>query len=458
MQIYNTQSRTKESFKPLVRGQVGLYVCGVTVYDYCHIGHARTYIAFDVIVRYLRYRGYEVRYVRNITDIDDKIIQRAHENQEPYTQLTTRVIKAMHDDFESLHLLAPDDEPRATEYMSEMIAMIEQLIEKGYAYKADNNDVYYNVRKFKNYGQLSNRKLDDMRSGARVQVGEAKKDPLDFVLWKHVKPGEPSWPSPWGEGRPGWHLECSTMSNHLLGNTFDIHGGGFDLIFPHHENECAQSEACTEQPFVKTWMHAGFLQVNKEKMSKSLGNFWTIRDVMAKYDVESVRHFMISSHYRSPLDYSTEQLELSRSAMERLYVAMRDLDETVAPIPDSQYEARFVKVMDDDFNTPEALAVLFELAREINRLKKENLYAASQYGALLKKLAGILGLIQLEASTFFKGIENNEDIEKIEMLIQQRQQARANKDWALADEVRSELTKLGVILEDTAEGTIWRRN
>lgn len=455
--IYNSFTKTKEAFKPLEAGKVKLYVCGITVYDYCHIGHGRSFVAFDVISRYLRYRGYEVTYVRNITDIDDKIIARAEENNEPYGELTARFIAAMHDDFELLGMLPVDAEPRATDYMPQMIEMVQRLIDKGFAYVADNGDVYYRVKAFSDYGCLAHRDLESLQAGARVAITEAKEDPLDFVLWKMAKPHEPSWDSPWGLGRPGWHLECSAMSNDCLGNHFDIHGGGFDLKFPHHENEIAQSEAANGQKFVNYWIHVGFVQVNKEKMSKSLGNFFTIREVTEKYHPEVLRYFMISSHYRSPINYSQESLNIARGGLERFYGALRDLPQGDC-ISDSEHEQRFVAAMDDDFNTPEALAVLFELTHEINRHRQNNIKLAADYGALLKQLGGVLGILTLEPEAFLQSTPDIADelTEKIEGLIVQRNQARQEKDWAEADQVREQLNALGVELEDTPDGTKWR--
>lgn len=455
LKIYNSLTQQKEIFEPIHPGKVSLYVCGVTVYDYCHIGHARTYVAFDVINRYLASRGFEVTYVRNITDIDDKIIKRANDNKEDFMQVVDRFTQAMHEDFNAIHLLEPTHAPRATEYIAQMVALIEKLIKNGYAYVAENGDVYYEVRQFKHYGELAHRDLDKLESGARVEVVDVKRDPLDFVLWKLAKPNEPSWQSPWGAGRPGWHTECSVMSMDLLGEQFDIHGGGKDLIFPHHENELAQSEACTHKKFVNTWMHAGFLQINKEKMSKSLGNFFTIRDVLKEYHPEVIRYFLITSHYRSPLSYSDEELNLARSALLRFYTALRDLP-NADPMKASDYENKFIEAMDDDFNTPIALSVLFDLAHEIQRVREKDLNQAAQYGALLKKLAGILGILQLSPETFLQASNSNIDTAKIEALIAARNEARATKNWAEADRVRAELAAMNIVLEDTANGTSWK--
>lgn len=459
MHIYNTLTRRKEPFTPLVAGKVSMYVCGMTVYDYCHLGHARVMVAFDVITRYLRERGYDVNYVRNITDIDDKILKRADENGESITALTERMIAAMHEDEARLFVLPPTHEPRATGHIDDIVAMIETLIEKGFAYAADNGDVYYRVRKFANYGKLNNRQLDDMRSGARVDVDVHKEDPLDFVLWKAAKPGEAHWSSPWGNGRPGWHIECSAMSTCCLGDTFDIHGGGPDLTFPHHENEIAQSEAATGKTYVNTWMHAGAVRVNKEKMSKSLGNFFTIRDVLAEHDPEVVRFLLVASHYRSPINYSVDSLTEARKSLTRLYTALEGVDtDAIASSEASPYRERFTQVMDDDFNTPEALAVMFELAREVNRAKQEQPDEAARLGGELKQLGAILGLLQQAPQIFLKGTQQQGmplSESEIEAKIAQRIEAKANKDFAQADAIRDELSALGIILKDSREGTSW---
>lgn len=467
--IYNTLTKSKEEFKPISPDKIGLYICGVTVYDYCHVGHARTFIAFDVIVRYLRHRGYNVDYVRNITDIDDKIIKKANEENIDCNAVTARFITAMHEDFAALNILTPDNEPKATNFMAQMIDLVKNLEEKGFAYKSSNGDVYYKVRKLESYGQLSGRKIEELESGKRVEVNDAKIDPLDFVLWKKSKKGEPSWDSPWGKGRPGWHLECSAMSTHFLGKTFDIHGGGFDLIFPHHENECAQSEAAFGQKFVNTWMHVGFLQINKEKMSKSLDNFFTIREVLKLYNPEVVRFFMLSGHYRSPIDYSEEQLNLAKSSLERLYIALRDVNiDKNSNTSFNKYEDKFQAAMDDDFNTPEAIAVLFELAKDINLAKtnkdlKHDGHSLEELGNILFKLASIIGVLQQEPIAFLQGDNPYEDPEKkvdvaeISKLINARNDARKQKNWQLADEIRNNLTAKGVILEDSVDGTTWRK-
>lgn len=456
--IYDTLRRSKEAFQPITPGEVKLYVCGVTIYDYCHIGHARTYVAFDVVVRYLRAKGFKVTYVRNITDVDDKIIRRAHENGEAIDAVTERYTKAMHDDFDALNLLRPDIEPTVTGHMGDIISMIETLIARGHAYVADDGDVLFDVSSFDKYGQLSRQNLEQLQAGARVDVAQNKTDPLDFVLWKQAKAGEPSWPSPWGAGRPGWHIECSAMNKRHLGENFDIHGGGSDLIFPHHENEVAQSCCANDHDYVNYWMHSGMVQVDAVKMSKSLGNFFTIREVLKQYDAETVRFFLLSSHYRSQLNYSTENLEQARAGLERLYTALRecqavDFDDSVA----APYVARFNQAMDDDFNVPEALPVLFDLTREINRA--DSAATRDALGAVLKHLAGILGLLQQTPEAFLQGGASNDDLDtaKIEELIEARRTARANKDWAAADAARDALTAMGIELEDTPQGTRWRR-
>ncbi len=456
MHIYNTLTRRKEPFSPLVAGKVSMYVCGMTVYDYCHLGHARVMVAFDVITRYLRHRGYDVTYVRNITDIDDKILKRAEENGETISALTERMIAAMHEDEERLNVLPPSQEPRATGHIGDIVAMIETLIEKGFAYAADNGDVYYRVRKFADYGKLNNRQLDDMRSGARVDVDVHKEDPLDFVLWKAAKPGEAHWHSPWGDGRPGWHIECSAMSTCCLGDTFDIHGGGPDLTFPHHENEIAQSEAATGKTYVNTWMHAGAVRVNQEKMSKSLGNFFTIRDVLAEHDPEVVRYLLVASHYRSAINYSVDSLVEARKSLTRLYTALDSVnaDEQAAA---SDAAERFTAAMDDDFNTPVALAALFDLARDLNRAKSDQPAEAPRLAGELKRLAGVLGLLQQTPQTFLKGAQQQVALsdEEIEAKIAERYAAKASKDFARADAIRDELAALGIILKDSREGTTW---
>lgn len=458
LKIYNSMTQTKETFQPLQPNKVNIYVCGPTVYDFCHIGNGRTYAAFDLIIRYLRWRGYDVTYVRNVTDIDDKIIKRANENNESFSAVVERFTQAMHDDFTQLGLLSPNYEPRATEYVPQIIQLIETLIQKDCAYIAANGDVYYNVRQFKNYGCLSHHNIDQLESGARIEVNDVKRDPLDFVLWKLAKPGEPSWESPWGAGRPGWHIECSAMSTSLFGDQFDLHGGGKDLIFPHHENEIAQSEAATQKKFVNIWMHAGYLQIEKEKMSKSLGNFFTIRDLLKQNKPEVLRYFMISSHYRSPVQYSEQALTLAHSALQRFYNTLRDLP-VAQPVSHSEFEKRFIAAMDDDFNTPIAFSVLFDLAHEIQRLRDKDLNAAAQHGALLKLLGSVFGILQDNPEHFLQAGDTAAlPAEKIEALIEERNQARANKNWAEADRIRDELLLHSIVLEDAASGTKWKRN
>ena len=464
MQIYNTLSRKKEAFTPIEAGKVKMYVCGMTVYDYCHLGHARVLVAFDVISRYLRAKGYQLNYVRNITDIDDKILRRADENGEDYTALTERFITAMHEDAERLGIAPPDAEPRATGHIDDILAMIARLIERGFAYAAENGDVYYRVSRFEGYGKLSGKKPDELLSGARIAVDEAKEDPRDFALWKAAKSGEVSWPSPWGEGRPGWHIECSAMSTCCLGDNFDIHGGGPDLIFPHHENEIAQSEAATGKPYANTWMHAGAVRVDNEKMSKSLGNFFTIREILDKYHPEVVRYFLISSHYRSAINYSEDNLQIARQNLERFYHALKGLPvEPVTPyneLPaDNRYVQRFDAAMSDDFAAPEALAVLFDLVRELNNARAAGEDAAvTEQAALLRSLGAILGILGCEAEAFLQaGSAGELSAEEIESLIAERVQAKKDRDFARADGIRAQLLEGGVVLEDSREGTTWRR-
>src|SRR5690554_615473 len=455
--IYNTLTKRKEPLQPLEGKHVRMYVCGMTVYDYCHIGHARVMVAFDVVTRWLRHRGYEVTYVRNITDIDDKIIRRAQENNEPFKQLVERMVTAMHEDEARLNVLRPDQEPRATGHIDGMFKMIQTLIDKGFAYAADNGDVYYRVAKFAGYGKLSRRKISDLKIGARIEVDEAKEDPLDFVLWKSAKAGEPSWDSPWGKGRPGWHIECSVMSTCCLGDSFDIHGGGPDLVFPHHENEIAQSEAATGKQYATTWMHAGAVRVDGEKMSKSLGNFFTIRDVLAKYHPEVVRYLLVSSHYRSPINYSEDNLRESKSALERFYLALKGLPQDVSAAGGESFAGRFAAAMNDDFNTPEACAVLFDMVREINRLKGTDTNAAAALAARLRELASVLGVLQLEADDFLlAGGADKLAAADIEAMVALRLAAREAKDWAESDRIRDKLAEQGVILEDSKGVTTWR--
>jgi cysteinyl-tRNA synthetase len=456
LKIYNTLSRDKQTFTPITPGVVKLYVCGMTVYDYCHLGHARVMVVFDVVRRWLRALDYKVTYVRNITDIDDKIIKRSQENNEPMHVLTDRFIREMDRDAESLGIEKPDHEPRATEYVEAMLEMIQVLADKGLAYQGRDGDVNYAVRKFPGYGKLSGKSLDDLRAGERVDVSMTKEDPLDFVLWKKAKPGEPAWDSRWGRGRPGWHIECSAMSGALLGEHFDIHGGGQDLQFPHHENEIAQSEGVHQCDFVNTWMHNGFVRVDNEKMSKSLGNFFTVREVLKQFDPEVVRFFIIRAHYRSPLNYSDQHLNDAKVGLTRLYTALKDFECSARP-PDWQHPdaQRFAQAMNDDFNTPEALAVLFELANELNRSKDPS--TANR----LKSLANVLGLLQTPPNEFLQkasltgGLDMAEEV--IQNHIRARAQAKIAKNYAEADRIRGDLLKAGVVLEDSAQGTIWRR-
>ncbi|BAU57570.1 cysteinyl-tRNA synthetase [Halorhodospira halochloris] len=459
LRIHNSLSGAKEVFEPIEPGKVRIYVCGMTVYDYCHLGHARALVVFDAIVRYLRWLGYEVVYVRNITDIDDKIIKRAAENGESLSDLTSRFIAAMHEDCAALGVGPPDHEPRATESLQSMIELIGQLIERGHAYAADNGDVYFSVASFADYGKLSGRRLEDLRAGSRIEPDEAKSDPADFVLWKAAKEGEPAWPSPWGDGRPGWHIECSAMSRDLLGEHFDIHGGGLDLQFPHHENEIAQSECASGKKFVNYWIHNGHVRVGDEKMAKSLGNFYTVRDVLAEHPAEVVRLFLLSSHYRSPLSYTFAALDEAKGSLERLYNALRDLDgDCSSPDRQSEYSERFRAAMDDDFNTREALAVLFELAREVNRHREagEAEQARNKAGEL-RELGSILGLLEQSPEDFMKGSFSAEERAAIEDLIEQRQQARKDRNFAEADRIRDQLHERGIALEDTPHGTKWRK-
>ncbi len=460
LKIYNSLSREKQTFTPIVAGKVSMYVCGMTVYDFCHLGHARVMVVFDMVSRWLRASDYEVTYVRNITDIDDKIIKRANENNESIGELTQRFITAMDEDSAALGVLRPDIEPRATTHIQGMLELIAALIDKGHAYHAANGDVFYSVNSFADYGKLSGKSVEDLRAGERVEVDNFKNDPMDFVLWKSAKPEEPSWDSPWGKGRPGWHIECSAMSACHLGKHFDIHGGGQDLQFPHHENEIAQSEGAHDCQMVNYWMHNGFVRVvndkdgQEEKMSKSLGNFFTIRDVLKAYDAEVVRFFILRAHYRSPLNYSTQHLGDAKQALARLYNALRGLTLTDNAIDWLHPSAsKFKLAMDDDFNTPEAIATLFELVNDVN--KTRDLTQA----ALLKGLAGILGLLQRNPETFLQGDVSDDSItpEQIEKMIAQRNEAKLNKNYAVADEIRKNLQAQGIVLEDTPQGTTWRR-
>jgi len=461
LQIYNTLSRKKEVFEPIDKNNVRLYVCGMTVYDFCHIGHARVLIVFDVVNRFLReiYGEHAVTYVRNITDIDDKIIQRANQNEESLESLTNRFIDEMHADADALAVSRPDQEPKATTHMAAITSMIATLMKKGFAYQGSNGDVYYDVKKFDTYGQLSGRNLEDDQAGARVEVDEAKRDPMDFVLWKAAKPDEPSWESEWGAGRPGWHIECSAMSTKCLGNHFDIHGGGMDLKFPHHENEIAQSEAATGECFANVWMHNGHVMVDEEKMSKSLDNFFTVREVLKQYQPEVVRYFILTSHYRSPLNYSQDNLNNAKVALDRFYTALRGLPDASMD-HEGSYKDAFNAAMYDDFNTAGALAVLFEIVREINSLKANNLEKAASLGEVLRSLGGMLGLLSDDPELFLKGKAGESDglsDEEIEQLIVDRATAKENKLWADADAIRDKLNEHKIIIEDSANGTTWRR-
>ncbi len=461
LRIYNTLSRRVEDFVPLQPGRIGLYVCGITVYDYCHLGHARLLVGFDVIARYLRSRGWALEYVRNVTDIDDKILRRAAEKGETFEELALRFTREMHEDERALGNLPPDHEPRATAHIAEILAITAELVQRGFAYVAPNRDVYYRVGRFEGYGKLSGRNPDELLAGARVEVGEDKEDPRDFVLWKAAKPGEPSWDSPWGPGRPGWHIECSAMSMKCLGHTFDIHGGGPDLVFPHHENEIAQSEAATGCEFARLWMHVGPLRIDGEKMSKSLGNFFTIRDVLGKWRPEVVRYLLISSHYRSPINYAEDSLAGAQAALERFYAALRDFGDVpamdVESLASSAHHARFVAAMDEDFNTPEALAVLFDLARELNAAARNDAARARILAAELKGFGAVFGILQEDPLSFRRGGVASEDDAGIDALVAARTDAKKARDFARADEIRAELLARGVVLEDTREGTVWRR-
>ena len=454
LKIYNTLTRSKEVFRPIEAGHVRLYVCGMTVYDHCHLGHGRVFVVFDMVVRYLRSQGYRVTYVQNITDIDDKIIARARDRGETLAHLTEHYIAAMQEDASALLVAPPDHDPRATFHIEQITAMIATLVAKGYAYQGKNGDVYYRVRRFPRYGQLSGRSLDDLRVGARVEADEAKDDPLDFVLWKSARPEEPSWPSVFGPGRPGWHIECSAMATHCLGDHFDIHGGGLDLTFPHHENEIAQSEAANDVAFADTWMHVGFVRTNGEKMAKSLGNFRTLRDLLGVFDGEVLRYFLLASHYRSPLNYDDESIVQCREALTRLYQALKDAPDGVAET-DGDYARRFEAAMDDDFNTPGALAVLFEVGHAIQRAREQgDAPAVGRLAATLRRLAGTLGLLTRPPAEFLQGGGDHGDIEA---LVAARDQARRERQWARSDALRDELKARGIVLEDTPTGTVWRR-
>ncbi len=454
LKIYNSLSREKQTFAPIEPGHVRLYVCGMTVYDYCHLGHARVMVVFDVVRRWLRALDYRVTYVRNITDIDDKIIKRAQENGETVAALTARFIRAMNEDNAALGVETPDFEPRATDYVAGMQEMIVLLERQGLAYRAGSGDVNYSVRKFPGYGKLSGKSLDDLRAGERIEVDAAKQDPLDFVLWKRAKEGEPFWESAWGRGRPGWHIECSVMSSALLGKHFDIHGGGQDLQFPHHENEIAQSEGANQETFVNYWMHNGFVRVDNEKMSKSLGNFFTVREILARYDAEVVRFFIVRAHYRSPLNYSDQHLEDAKQALTRLYTALKGIDVSGGQLDwNAPHATRFKEAMNDDFNTPEAVAVLFELANEVNRTHRP------EDARLLKSLGAILGLLEREPQQFLQALPAAGGLtaEQIDAQIAARAAARKSRNFSEADRIRDALLEAGVTLEDTPQGTTWRR-
>jgi cysteinyl-tRNA synthetase len=463
LSLYNTLTRSQVPFEPITPQKIGLYTCGMTVYDYCHIGHARVLVFFDTIVRHFRQLGYEVDYVRNITDIDDKIIARAEENGESVNTLTQRFIDAMHQDAAQLFVLPPDHEPRAMDSMPAIINMIRTLESKDLAYQANNGDVYYRVNAFPGYGKLSGKNTDELISGMRVDVNQQKHNPLDFVLWKSAKANEPQWDSPWGPGRPGWHIECSAMSTEQLGNHFDIHGGGMDLQFPHHENEIAQSEGATDEPFANHWLHVGFVRINEEKMSKSLNNFFTIREVLEQYDGESIRLFILNSHYRSPLNYADSQLDSARSALTRLYTALRgfDLSHPTDIADDSPYQQRFIAAMNDDFNTSKAIAVLFDLTHDINKCRSTDTHEAALLANQLKTLGNRLGLLNQPAEDFFQQqtTDNNDSLNEadIQALIEERNQARKSRNFQRADDIRTQLEDAGILLEDSAQGTLWKR-
>lgn len=449
MKITNTLTRNKETFTPLKPNKVSMYVCGVTVYDRCHIGHARTYLSFDIMIRFMRYMGMNVTYVRNITDIDDKIINRANERKISMEELLDENIAKMYEDFDALNILRPDIEPRATTTIPGIIEVIKELIQKEYAYAADNGDVYYRVNKFEGYGKLSGQKLEDLQAGSRVEIDNAKENPMDFVLWKAAKPGEPKWESPWGDGRPGWHIECSAMTRETLGKHFDIHGGGSDLCFPHHENEIAQSMVVNGGTYANYWIHSGMVKIDGEKMSKSLGNFFIIHDVLKVYSPEIIRYFLISAHYRSEINYSTDNLDFAKAALTRFYTSLRGITPGAAP-RESDYRDRFINAMEDDFNTPIALATLFDLVRELNKSRDPDL------AALLLELGGVLGILQDSPEAFLK-VPTSNDAE-VDVMVEARVQARADKNWAESDRLRDELVARGIILEDGPDGTSWRRS
>ncbi len=461
IELYNSLTQQKEVFKTIEPLNARIYYCGMTVYDHCHIGHARGWVVFEAFKRFLQSQGYTVTVVRNITDIDDKIIAKANEHGEASAQWAQRFIDAMHEDEIGLGLTPVDHEPQATDYVEQMIDLISKLIDKGIAYQAENGDVCFSVRAYPAYGALSKRDVDALRAGVRKESDSNKKDPLDFVLWKMAKPGEPSWTSPWGQGRPGWHIECSAMAQSLLGTPFDIHGGGLDLKFPHHENEIAQSQAACEHAFANYWMHIGLVQVGSEKMSKSLGNFVTIRDLLKKYDPEVLRFFLLSAHYRSPLLFTDEQVQQSHASLKRLYQAINGFELTNSSSKNADphhYQARFTQALSDDFNTPLAMSVLFECARQINRLRDDkNMEEAAYYAYLLKSNAETLGLLTHNPNEFLSKGEESLDMKTIEKLVADRQLARENKNWVLADQLRDELLALGIVCEDKTDGRGWRK-
>ena len=454
IKFYNSLTNQKEDFVPINEGEVGMYVCGMTVYDNCHLGHARAMMAFDILARYLRYQNYKVNFVRNITDIDDKIIERANENNETIDALTDRTIASMHEDFSKLGLELPTNEPRATDHIEGMIKMINGLIDKGHAYHSESGDVFFAVRTFPEYGKLSNKNIDDLNPGARIKEDDSKKDPLDFVLWKSAKPNEPSWDSPWGLGRPGWHIECSVMSLENLGEHFDIHGGGPDLLFPHHENEIAQSECASDHKFANYWMHSGLLKINGEKMSKSLGNFAMLKDLYDSYHPEVIRYYLISSHYRSSLNFDNESLDQARSALTRLYQALLLAPSEKTDLHDESI-SEFIKSMNDDLNTPEALSTLFGLAKLINN--SQNVQEQSMYSSTMKELGQVLGLLHENSVAFLQyGASLSDD--EIEAQIQQRNEARKANDFQKADQIRDDLAEQGILLDDSTEGTTWKKS
>ena len=454
IKFYNSLTNQKEDFVPIREGEVGMYVCGMTVYDNCHLGHARAMMAFDILARYLRYQNYKVNFIRNITDIDDKIIERANENKETIDTLTDRTIASMQEDFSMLGLALPTNEPRATDHIEGMIKMISTLIDKGYAYHSEGGDVFFAVRTFPEYGKLSNKNIDDLNPGSRIEEDGSKKDPLDFVLWKSAKPNEPSWDSPWGLGRPGWHIECSVMSLENLGVHFDIHGGGPDLLFPHHENEIAQSECASDHKFANYWMHSGLLKINGEKMSKSLGNFAMLKDLFASYHPEVIRYYLISSHYRSSLNFDSDSLDQARSALTRLYQALLLAPSEEPDLHDDSVK-EFKDSMNDDLNTPEALSILFGLAKSIN--SSQDSQDQSMYASTMKELGKVLGLLNDSPEAFFQYGANLTD-EEINQKIEERNQARDNKDFQKADQIRDDLAAQGILLDDTSDGTSWKKS